>query len=156
MNHKRELAEAVERFRQLESQKAAIEKQMRGWAEIIEALQFLVQQQDLSKPIPEPPADLEPLGLTDAIRSVLREHRIPMTATDVRDDLEARGITGSSSKNLLINVHTVLGRLKTAGEVAERINAAAGKKTYTWLSPMSRALKEVGFQPIPERPQRKE
>lgn len=158
MDYERQLAEALKQYQRLENQKIAVEKQMTGWREIIESLQFLAQQEDeRSKELPpvEPLPDLEPLGLTDAIRTVLREHRFPMGATDVRDALEARGIAGSSSKNLLINVHTVLKRLRKADEVHE--TTKDGQTTYKWMRLIDRALKglrETGI--ITEPPTREE
>jgi hypothetical protein len=53
----------------------------------------------------------EPIGVTDNIRKILTETTVPLVPTQIRDSLQARGIEGSSAKNLLINVHKVLDRL---------------------------------------------
>jgi hypothetical protein len=57
------------------------------------------------------PPDFEPTGFTDSIRKILTETPVPLVPTQIRDALQARGISGSSAKNLLINVHKVLERI---------------------------------------------
>jgi hypothetical protein len=57
-----------------------------------------------------------PLGLTDAVRMVLRNAQGPVTATWVRDRLDAVGIDLDRYANALAAIHTVLKRLVEAGE----------------------------------------
>jgi hypothetical protein len=72
-----------------------------------------------------------PLGLTDAIRMVIRGGGVPMTPTEVRDRLVAFGFDVSKYANELAAVHTILKRLNDAGEV-RFIPSATGKHQYTW------------------------
>lgn len=73
------------------------------------------------------PPDCEPSGFTDSIRKILSETPVPLVPTQIRDVLEAKGIKGSSSKNLLINVHKVIERISS--ELIETMNPD-GKKAY--------------------------
>jgi hypothetical protein len=57
-----------------------------------------------------------PLGLTDAIRIVMRSG-VPMTPVEVRDRLQAMGFDVSKYANDLAAVHTILKRLNGAGEL---------------------------------------
>jgi hypothetical protein len=71
---------------------------------------------------------LEPPGMTEHIRRVLQQTTIPLFPTQIRDSLKAVGIQGSSDKNLLISVHTVLSRLKADLVESEQ----DGKTAYKW------------------------
>jgi hypothetical protein len=57
-----------------------------------------------------------PLGLTDAIRIVMRSG-VPMTPVEVRDRLHGMGFDVSKYANDLAAVHTILKRLNGAGEL---------------------------------------
>src|SRR4030095_8159630 len=57
-----------------------------------------------------------PLGLTDAIRIVMRGG-VPMTPIEVRDRLKASGFDVSKYANDLAAVHTILKRLNESGEL---------------------------------------
>ncbi len=107
-----------------------------------------------------PPPDLSvsmyirELGLTDAIRFVLKNSGIALSPTEVRDRLREAGFDLNRYENELPPIHNTLERLKGAGEVEERINAAAGKKTYRWISGLKRALLELEPPPWDEPPTR--
>jgi hypothetical protein len=58
-----------------------------------------------------------PLGLTDAVRMVMANAPGPVTATWVRDRLDAVGIDLDRYANALAAIHTVLKRLVEAGEI---------------------------------------
>ena len=58
-----------------------------------------------------------PLGLTDAIRLVMRGAGLPMTPIDVRDRLQGMGFDMAKYTNDLAAVHTILKRLNDAGEL---------------------------------------
>lgn len=91
-----------------------------------------------------PPPGYVPQGLTEEIRTILGLTTVHLTPTQIRDSLIERGFkgSGSSPKNLLINVHTVLSRLWDAREldIVERDGKPAYKK------------KRVGMEPPPEPP----
>lgn len=57
-----------------------------------------------------------PFGLTDACRLILRSANRPMTAIDVRDRLATMGFDLSRYANAMATIHTVLRRLREAGE----------------------------------------
>ena len=75
-----------------------------------------------------------PLGLTDAVRLVVRGAGVPMTPTEVRDRLRAIGFDVSKYVNDLAAVHTILRRLNESGELRV-IAHAVGKPQYTWNRP---------------------
>jgi bifunctional DNA-binding transcriptional regulator/antitoxin component of YhaV-PrlF toxin-antitoxin module len=72
-----------------------------------------------------------PLGLTDAIRMVVRGAGVPMTPVEVRDRLRVIGFDVSKYTNELAAVHTILKRLNDAGEL-RFIPRAGGRHQYTW------------------------
>jgi hypothetical protein len=77
-----------------------------------------------------------PMGLTDAIRLVIRGAGVPMTPVDVRDRLQAIGFDVSKYSNDLAAVHTILKRLNDSGEL-RFIPRAPGKHQYTWNRPVT-------------------
>jgi|SRR5579863_2024726 len=99
-------------------------RELIGLDQILEGLDFVSG---------DVPPDFEPTGFTDSIRKILTDASVPLVPTQIRDSLQARGISGSSAKNLLINVHKVLERIEpeldiTAtpdGKTAYRHKAAA-------------------------------
>ena len=74
-----------------------------------------------------------PMGLTDAIRLVLRGAGVPMTPLEVRDRLQAIGFDVSKYTNDLAAVHTILKRLNHSGEL-RFVPRAPGKPQYIWNS----------------------
>src|SRR5712692_4129904 len=85
--------------------------------------------------------DLETPGFTEQIRRMLQETTVPLAAVQIRDSLIAAGVSQSPPKNLLISVHTVLGRLESNLTKSER----DGKTAYVWKH-------ELGLQPRRHRP----
>jgi hypothetical protein len=76
-----------------------------------------------------------PLGLTDAIRLVMRTG-VPMTPTDVRDRLQGIGFDLAKYANDLAAVHTILKRLNDSGEL-RFVPRGPGKHQYTWNRPVT-------------------
>lgn len=72
-----------------------------------------------------------PLGLTDACRMVLKAAGHPLTAIEVRAQLEAMGIDLSKYSSDLAAIHTILKRLTDAGEVAF-VPRGWDKPGYRW------------------------
>src|SRR5580658_2892117 len=89
-----------------------------------------------AEPLPTPPgAEMEagPGGLTESIRAILTEAGEPLTASEIREKLEAKGFDMKSYSNPLANIHTILRRLTEAKavETTHEINAAAsGPKKF--------------------------
>jgi len=77
-----------------------------------------------------------PMGLTDAVRLVVRGAGVPMTPVDVRDRLAAIGFDVSKYVNDLAAVHTILKRLNDSGEL-RFIPRQPGKHQYVWNRPVT-------------------
>jgi hypothetical protein len=77
-------------------------------------------------------------GLTDACRMALKSAGSPLTALEVRAQLEAMGFDLSRYTNDLAAIHTVLKRLTESGEV-RFLPRAYEKPAYEWKHPV-RAL----------------
>ena len=71
------------------------------------------------------------MGLTDACRLALKTAGHPLTATEVRMQLEASGMDLSWHSNPLASIHTVLKRLCQSGE-ARFVPRARAKPAYAW------------------------
>jgi hypothetical protein len=117
----------IERQKQIAAKKTtldkegeAIQRELIGLDELLETIEFMTNEAI--------PASLEPVGFTEQIRAIFQETTEPLTATQIRDILLERGITGSSPKNLLISVHTIIAREK---EHLETVNVD-GKNAYLW------------------------
>jgi hypothetical protein len=93
-------------------------RELIGLDQIIEGLDFVNN---------DTPPDSEPIGFTDSIRKILIETTVPLVPTQIRDALQARGISGSSPKNLLINVHKVLERIEPE---LDQSTTSDGKNAY--------------------------
>jgi hypothetical protein len=94
-----------------------------------------------------PPEGYEPKGLTDEIRTILSLTTQALDATQIRDALIKRGFKHSNAKNLLINVHTVLGRIKEEldevekdGKPAYRAKSASQSDVAGWNALLSGAI----------------
>src|SRR4051812_3365781 len=72
-----------------------------------------------------------PMGLTDAVRLVVRGAGVPMTPTEIRDRLHAIGFDVSKYTNELAAVHTIVKRLNESGEL-RFIGRTPGKHQYVW------------------------
>jgi hypothetical protein len=77
-----------------------------------------------------------PMGLTDAVRLVVRGAGVPMTPIEVRDRLAGIGFDVSKYVNDLAAVHTILKRLNEAGEL-RFLPRAPGKPQYMWNRPLT-------------------
>lgn len=143
MDFKKQLKDAEQQLLRLEQQKKGIERQMRGWIQIIEGLRELSEQPSFGDPLTgeEVPTESDTPSLPNKILLVLAEVRTAIGATQIRDQLYADGaIDVSTSKNLLINIHTTLKRLIKTGQV-EEVPLEDSTKLYAYISPMRRALK---------------
>ena len=69
------------------------------------------------------------LGLTEAVRMALRAAGHPLTAVEVRAQLEGMGLDLDRYTNALAAIHTILKRLNESGE-ARFIARAWGKPAY--------------------------
>jgi hypothetical protein len=112
-------------------------RELIGLDQILDGLEFMSS---------DVPPDFEPTGFTDKIRQILGETSVPLVPTQIRDALQARGITGSSAKNLLINVHKVLERINAELEESTTTDGkTAYRRTTAWTAnSYARILSEYG------------
>lgn len=75
-------------------------------------------------------------GFTKAIRIVLMQSLTPLRASEVRDRLEAHGISMLHHKGPLASVTTVLNRLVQYGE-AQVVQRNDGKRAWLWVKQAS-------------------
>lgn len=113
---------AIREYEALGAQKQDIDKRLAQLAQTIGSLSRLL---GLTPTVP--------LGLTDAVRLVLRAG-VPLTPIEVRDRLGTIGIDLHAYANDLAAVHTVLKRLNEAGDV-RIVPRANGKHAYLWEAP---------------------
>ncbi len=86
-------------------------------------------------------ADLR-VGITEAVRVILQENFFPMTAIDLKKQIEARKLNIQRYANPLAVIHTVLKRLVQSGDI-RAVAPINGLKAYQWISSTERALAEL-------------
>jgi hypothetical protein len=124
-DYRRALESATREYEELGTKRQAIDSRLAELAQTIGTLSKLL---GLTPTVP--------LGLTDAIRLVVRGAGVPMTPTDVRDRLRAIGFDVSKYANDLAAVHTILKRLNESGELRFVARAGTGHQ-YTWNRPLT-------------------
>jgi hypothetical protein len=72
------------------------------------------------------------IGLTDAVREVLKAADGWQYPTEVRDGLERMGIDTASYSNILASIHTILKRLAAKDEVEEFKDSEGKGVSYRW------------------------
>jgi len=143
MDTKRTLTEAQRDLHELLEKREQLDKRIRGLAQIIEGLRTLGENPDLdeatrvalgalNQEVPELPE-----GFTDAVRHLIKHSGEPLTAMEIRDELQAAGYGGKTPKHTLISVYTTIGRLK--GRQVLREVRKGGKPAYA-IDPMHAAL----------------
>jgi hypothetical protein len=119
-DYRRALDAAIKEYETLGDQRQAIDRRLAALTQTIGTLSKLL---GLTPTVP--------LGLTDAVRLVVRGASLPMTPVEIRDRLIAIGIEMSKYTNELAAVHTILKRLNDAGEV-RFVPRTSGKHQYVW------------------------
>ena len=122
-DYRRALDAATREYEELGAERQGIDTRLAELAQTIGTLSRLI---GLTPTVP--------LGLTDAIRLVVRGAGVPMTPTDVRDRLRAIGFDISRYVNDLAAVHTILKRLNESGEL-RFVARGPGAHQYTWNAP---------------------
>src|ERR1035437_5514839 len=131
-NAKAELQRVREEKAELERALALRDQQIAALLQTMIAIAPLAGEEP-----PEAPAAAEtetpPVGMTDAIRTILSKAREPLTAGEIRDRLEDTGFDMKSYSNPLATIHTVLRRLTESEkvDVHESSPAAAGGKKFS-------------------------
>ena len=111
-----------ESLHQAQAELAALEKRREARYKLIETLNVLSEDDTYEL---NPPPGYVPKGLTDEMRIILTLTNAHLDPVQIRDALLKRGFKGNP-KNVLIAVHTVLGRIKAELDVMER----EGKPAY--------------------------
>ncbi|HKB11551.1 MAG TPA: prefoldin domain-containing protein [Vicinamibacterales bacterium] len=119
-DYRRALEAAAREYESLGEQRRAIDQRI---AELAQSIATLSKLLGLTPTVP--------MGLTDAVRLVVRGAGVPMTPVEVRDRLAAIGFDVSKYVNDLAAVHTILKRLNQAGEL-RFVPRAPGRHQYTW------------------------
>jgi len=83
---------------------------------------------------PMVPGSLDGLGITDAIRTVLREANEGMIATDIRKALREKGFNTEGFAAPMASIYKVLSRLVEANEVL-RFKSEEGRLLFSWIRP---------------------
>jgi hypothetical protein len=122
-DYRRALDAAIREYEEIGTKRQAIDKRLAELAQTIGTLSKLL---GLTPTVP--------LGLTDAVRLVVRGAGVPMTPIEVRDRLHAIGFDVSKYVNDLAAVHTILKRLNESGEL-RFVARGPGKHQYTWNRP---------------------
>jgi hypothetical protein len=105
-DYRRALEAATREFEELGAKRTEIDKRL---AELAQTIGTLMRLLGLTPTVP--------LGLTDAVRLVVRGGGVPMTPVEVRDRLHGMGFDLSKYANDLAAVHTILKRLNESGEL---------------------------------------
>src|SRR5262247_621635 len=115
------LAAAIKEYEALGEQRRDLDKRL---AQLAHTIGTLSQLLGLTPTVP--------MGLTDAIRLVIRGAGVPMTPVEVRDRLHGIGFDVSKYANDLAAVHTILKRLNNTGELRFVPGALNRQHQYTW------------------------
>jgi len=119
-DYRRALDSASREYEELGARRRAIDQRL---AELGQTIGMLMRLLGLTPTVP--------LGLTDAVRMVVRGAGVPMSPTEVRDRLRSIGFDVSKYSNELAAVHTILKRLNQAGEL-RFVPRTGGKHQYVW------------------------
>jgi hypothetical protein len=140
MNTKKALDEAQEELRGLLAQRAEIDRRIAGLSQIIQGLKTLGEKPEdgLFENIPTE----ENPGFTKAVRNLIKHSTEPLTPMEIRDELQAGGYGGKTPKHTLINVYTVISRLKEKQVISEV--RKGGKPAYV-ISQGQQIVDALGF-----------
>jgi len=78
-------------------------------------------------------------GLTELARVTLEEAFIPLSTTELKQRMEAKGFDFSHYSNPLSSIHVVLRRLVKGGQV-KVVPQKGGKKAYQWVTTVDHLL----------------
>jgi hypothetical protein len=127
-NAKAELAEIKRETLALQAQIEERNKQTAALTQTMKALAPLIGEQPPPDVQMVADAETPPGGMTDCVRAILRKAVEPLTASEIRESLEAIGFDMKSYSNPLATIHTVLRRLGESGEVETTHEMLSAKK----------------------------
>jgi hypothetical protein len=138
-DYQRALAAAVREYEALGVERRNVDKRL---AELVQTISTLNRLCGIAPTVA--------WGLTDSCRYVVRTAGHPVTPTEVRDRLEAMGMDLSKYSSSLAAIHTILKRLREAGELAY-VEVTTGKFAYEWAADpkaSSRAINESALREL--------
>jgi hypothetical protein len=144
---KTELATMEAHRTDLSQQLSDLEKRILTQQEGIKGLALLCDQSHRVEPLPDAKKPLAGIGLTEAVRFVLRTCRAQqLTPVEVRNKLDYWGYDLAKYKSeFLASLHKVLQRLDEGGEI-KGIKASTGKVVaYQWITETEKALSSLEF-----------
>lgn len=132
IDYKAWYAAAKEELEKLQQERAALEQKRADYDKQIAALTWTVNGLAPlvgEEPLPPPPGavPIPPAGITDSIREVLNQAEKPLSASEIRDQLRDLGFDTASYSNVLATIHTILRRLREAGEIESSVAKVAGR-----------------------------
>jgi fibronectin type 3 domain-containing protein len=144
-NYQRALYEAKQDMARLLVQREKLDARIARVHAVIDDLQSLCAELDhkhFEKRVDRVVKANLTMGMTEMSRVILKEKFFPMTAVEVKKDMEARKLDLSRYSNPLAVVHTVLKRLVKNGE-AKVVPQSNRKKAYQWISATNKLLTEL-------------
>ena len=78
-------------------------------------------------------------GLTKLARATLEEAYLPLSTSELKQRMEAKGFDFSNYSNPLASIHVVLQRLVKSGQV-KAVPLKGGKKAYQWITTIANIL----------------
>ena len=147
------LQEARKALNEALEDRSAIEHRIVSLKQTIEGLSSLCEPESSEDLLPSAfGAPGTPATLTDAIRTVFSESTEHMlTPPEVRDALVRRGFDLRKYKQALVPIHNTLKRLQEQGELVTFVDDKGSIRGYRWVSPLARAVAEVGSQKMAPR-----
>ena len=118
------LEEAIREYEQLLTERACIDERL---SQLVQTMNSLSRLCKLTPTVE--------LGLTDACRMVLKAAGHPLTAAEIRGQLETMGFDCFRYSNPLASIHTVLRRLCRSGE-ASFAKQLHDKPAFSWKPPV--------------------
>jgi hypothetical protein len=82
--------------------------------------------------VPLTEVDIRETGITDAIRQVIAESKIPLSPVEIKAALANRGVDLSGYANPGTVIHNTLNRLEKQGELIRVQNPAGVTVAYAW------------------------
>lgn len=144
-NYRRALFEADQELARCLVQRQKIDHKVARLQSVIGQLQDLcaeLDQKNFQRRVERVVKTDLKIGITELARVILKEMSLPMTASDLKEKMEARKLDVSRYSNPLAVIHTVLKRLVQSGEV-KVVPRKQGKKAYQWVSTTDKLLSEL-------------
>jgi|GEM_PF-936291 len=126
----RELDELLVRHAQGEKRIAQLRLTISGLRSLSEESDAAVTMQKSARVLPTTTQPIEDMGITDAVREILKASQFPCTVGMVRDEMEDYGYDTHRYSNIAATVSVILKRLVQQGE-ARTVELKDEDKSYT-------------------------